>query len=94
MKKQLKAILSTLLTLCLLYLAFTGALMYYGKTGMVFGIPRHTLRDSHFWVAFAICVLAITHLVINFRVYLAELRALLGAKARASRRDKNRKDRP
>ena len=94
MKKQLKAILSTLLILCLLYLAFTGALMFFGKTGMVFGIPRHTLRGSHFWVAFAICVLALTHLVLNFRVYLAELRAFFGAQARVSRRDKNRKDRP
>ena len=85
-KTAIKAILSTLLLLCLLYLATTGALMYFGKTGMVLGISRSALRGSHFWVAVFICVLAAAHLVLNFRVYLTEIRAIL--------RSKNRKDRP
>ena len=77
MKKQaIKAILSTLLILCLLYLAVTGALLYFGKTGMVLGVSRNALRSSHFWVAFSTVVLTVVHLMLNFRVFLAELRSV------------------
>ena len=90
-KKILKAIISTLIILCLLYLAFTGVLMYFGKTGVVFGIPRNILRTSHFWVALSICILAAAHLALNFRVYIAELRAFFGTQQRKKRRSNNRK---
>ena len=80
MKKLTKAILSSLLILVYLLLAFTGALLYFGKTGVVLGIPRYILRETHFWVAIAMCVLIPVHLFLNLRVYLAELRALRGGK--------------
>ena len=92
MKKQVKAIISTLLILCLLYLAVTGALMYFGKTGVVWGVSRNTLRGSHFWVAISICALVVVHLILNFRVYLAELRGLRGKRSDPVHRNKSRKD--
>ena len=84
-KTTIKAILSTLMILCFLYLALTGVLLYFGKTGLVWGVSRNTLRGSHFWVAVSICVFASVHFTLNFRVFLTELRAIS--------RDKNRKDR-
>ena len=79
MKKLIiKAILSSLLILIYLLLAFTGVLLYYGKTGMVLGISRHVLREIHFWVAISMCALIPVHLLLNLRVFFAELRALRG----------------
>jgi len=75
-KPPIKAILSTLLILGFLFLALTGALLYFGKTGVVLGISRHDLRVIHFWTAAIICVLAAVHLCLNCRVYLSELRSL------------------
>ena len=81
-----------MLILCLLHLAATGALLYFGKTGVVLGISRNALRGSHFWVAFSTVILAAAHLVMNFRVYLTELRVPQSARLRAARRDKSGKD--
>ena len=75
-KPSFKAILSTLLILGFLLLALTGALLYFGKTGVVLGISRHELRAIHFWTAVSVCVLAAVHLCLNCRVYLSELRSL------------------
>ena len=85
MKIRVRAILSTLLILCMVYLGFTGALMFFGKTGVVMGVSRNALRVSHFWVAVSILALAVVHLVLNFRIYLNELRAFF--------RDRTGKDR-
>ena len=74
----IRAILSTLLIICVLFLAFSGALLFFGKTGMVWGIARNDLRAAHFWVAVLTCVLAAVHLFANRRVYMAELRMLRG----------------
>jgi len=76
-KPALKAILSTLLILLLLLLAFTGALLYFGKTGLVLGIPRNSLREVHFYTAILMCVFAAVHLILNCRLYLAGLKTLL-----------------
>ena len=83
-KLSFKAILSSLLILAFLFMASTGALLYFGKTGMVLGISRYLLREAHFWVAVSICVLIVVHFCLNLRVYLAELRALFGVKRRNS----------
>ena len=91
-KLPFKAILSTLLLLCVIYLAFTGALLYFGKTGVIMGVSRNALRASHFWVAVFICVLSITHITVNRRVYGAEFRAIRGAKDR--RKDNKRGNEP
>ena len=75
-KPALKSILSTLLILMVLFLAITGALLYFGKTGMVWGISRYILREVHFYVAISMCVLAAIHLVLNCRLYLAGLKTI------------------
>ena len=75
-RTALKAILSTLLILELLFLAFTGVLLHFGKTGMVLGISRGVLREVHFYVAIAMVVFGAAHLVLNRRLYVAGLRAL------------------
>lgn len=75
-RQSFKAVVSTLLVLCLLFLAFTGALLYFGKTGVVWGFARNNLRAAHFFTAVCICVLAALHILISRRLYLAELRSL------------------
>ena len=78
MKKQLsvKAVLSSLLIMIFLFLAVSGAMMYFAKTGMVLGIPRGALRSAHAITAFSMCVLIPIHLFSNRRLYLNELKAL------------------
>ena len=84
-KNMIKGILSTILILAFLFLAFSGALLYFGKTGVVLGFSRHMLREVHFWVAASLCVLIPVHRFLNFRIYRAELRALRGAKRHESK---------
>ena len=72
---RIKAVVSTLLVFCFLFLAVTGALLFFGKTGVVWGVPRNTLRVAHFWVAASMCVLIVVHVFLNIRVYLAELKS-------------------
>ena len=76
-KQSLKAVLSTVLALLLMFLAATGALLYFGKTGVVWGFSRQSLREIHFWAAVSMCVLIPVHLILNCRLYLAEVRALM-----------------
>ena len=76
-KAALKAVLSSLLILLFIFLAFTGALLFFGKTGVVWGISRGALRSCHFAAAITICVLIIIHLILNRRQYFSELRALI-----------------
>jgi|GEM_PF-2268763 len=73
---KVKAIVSSLLLLLLLFLAFSGALLYFGKTGLIWGIARHALRNAHTAAAAVICVLAAAHIFLNRRLYLRELSAL------------------
>jgi hypothetical protein len=75
-KLSVKAVLSTLLILFFLFLAFSGALLYFGRTGVVWGVSRHMLRESHFGVAVSMCILAPLHLFLNLRIFRAELRTL------------------
>jgi len=75
-KLSVKAVVSTLLIVLFLFLAFSGALLYFGKTGMVWGVSRAVLREVHFYVACALCILVPVHLVLNFKLYLQELRSV------------------
>ena len=83
---SLKAILSTILILLFLYLAFSGALLYFGKTGMVMGVARSALREIHARAAFLLCVLVPVHFIINHRLYLSELKALFKRKGSEDKR--------
>ena len=73
---RIKAVLTTLLILVLLVLAMTGGLLYFGKTGVVWGISRKTLREIHFCASVLMCVIAVLHLALNAKLFLTELRAL------------------
>ena len=75
-RKRLKAVISSLLLLAFLYLAATGAMLYFGKTGLILGIPRRTLLDTHAWVALFMAVLVVVHLILNLQLYVAGLKSL------------------
>ena len=86
-KFSFKAVVSTLLILCILFLAFSGALMFFSKTGVVWGMSRSALRAVHFWVAVSMCVLIPVHLILNLGLYRTELRTIFkgpGAKCQGS----------
>jgi len=85
--KQLpvRAIISSLLLLLFLFLAFSGALLHVGKTGLVLGIARHALRDAHAIAALLTCVLIPIHVFFNRRLYLKALRTLQAPKAEGAK---------
>jgi len=78
--QKVKAVLSTILILLFLFLASSGALLYFFKTGLILGIARYALREAHFVVAVVMCVLILIHLILNLKVYFSELRALFRRK--------------
>jgi len=73
---SVKAIVSSLLLLAFLFLAASGAMLYFGKTGVVMGFARGSLRNAHAWVAASMCVLVLIHLFLNNRSYIKELKSL------------------
>ena len=75
-KAAIKGVLSTILMMAFAFLAVTGALLYFGKTGVIWGVSRQFLRSAHFWVAVSICVLIIAHITLNFRLYRSELQPI------------------
>jgi len=75
---HIKAIVSSLLLLIFLFLAISGAMLYFGKTGVVMGFTRSGLRSAHTCAAIAMCLLVLVHLFINRRLYFNELKSLFG----------------
>ena len=72
----IKAILSSLLLLTFLFLAASGAMLHFGKTGVIMGFARSALLSTHTWAAVFMCVLLIVHLSLNRQIYLRELKSL------------------
>ena len=79
-KLRIKAIVSILLMLSFMLLTITGAMLYYGKTGVILGVSRQALRTAHFWSAAAMLALVAAHIVLNSRLLAAEFRALFSGK--------------
>ena len=77
-KTPVKAIISSLLLLIFLFLAVSGAMLYFGKTGVVMAFARSALRTAHTCAAAIMCILVIVHLILNCRVYISELKSLFG----------------
>ena len=77
-KLVFKAVISSILVLAVLFLAVSGALLFFGKAGMVWGIARSVLRSIHFWVAVSMCLLTVVHFALNRKQYQAGLRRLVG----------------
>jgi len=74
-KMHIKAIVSSLLLLVFLFLAVSGAMLYFGKTGVVLGFARSGLRSAHTFAAATMCLLVIAHLLLNIRVYISEIKS-------------------
>jgi cytochrome b subunit of formate dehydrogenase len=75
---SLKAFLSSLLLVFLVFLGVSGMMLYYGKTGLILGFARHGVRQAHFYAGAMLCLLALLHVYLNRRFYAGELRALSG----------------
>jgi len=75
-KLSFKAVVSSLLLLTILFLAASGAALYFGKTGVVLGFARSGIRSAHTWAAVSMCVLVLAHLILNRRLYFKELKSL------------------
>ncbi|MCL1975503.1 MAG: DUF4405 domain-containing protein [Firmicutes bacterium] len=82
-ESSLKAIVSILLLALLVILALSGALLYFGKTGQVWGIARYALRNAHTVAALAAILVAALHLFLNRRFFLRGLSALFTANRQA-----------
>ena len=72
-----KALLTSVLVLAFALMVLSGALLYFGKTGLVWGMPRYIIRSAHAATAVLLCIVVPTHLILNRRTYKAEIRALI-----------------
>ena len=84
-KPALKAIVASLLLLLLLFLSVSGAMLYFGKTGVILGIARSAIRAAHFKMAVSMCVLTALHLLLNRRLYMSGLKSLLKGEGKAEK---------
>jgi len=84
-KIKLKAVISSLLLLAFLCLAVTGAMLHFGKTGLILGIPRYTLLRIHDWAAIVMVVSVILHFILNLRLFAAGLKSLAKRKRGGNR---------
>jgi len=73
---SVKAVISSLLLLAFLFLAASGAMLYFGKTGVVLGFARGAIRNAHTSAAVVMCVLVVLHLIMNRSLYMREIKAL------------------
>ncbi|MCL1805702.1 MAG: hypothetical protein FWG28_06880 [Clostridiales bacterium] len=73
-RPQLKALLSSLLLPLLLLVSATGAMLYFGKTGMILGFRRASLLRFHARCSLGFLFFILCHVALNFRIYLAELK--------------------
>ncbi|MCL2392780.1 MAG: DUF4405 domain-containing protein [Oscillospiraceae bacterium] len=81
---RLKAIISILLAAVFIALVMSGAVLHFGMTGMIWGITRFAWRNIHLIAAVIMCCLVPLHLLVNRRIFAAELRAF--GKATGSQR--------
>ena len=70
---KLKAFISCLLIAILILVSVSGAMLYFGKTGLVLGISRAFLRNFHAGCAVLFVLLAVCHLTLNLKSLLAGL---------------------
>jgi len=75
---SVKAIVSSLMLLIFMFLATSGAMLYFGKTGVVMGLSRSALRNAHTLAAVLMCILVLIHLILNYRLYFSELKSIFG----------------
>ena len=71
-RSLLKAVLSAVLLLCLLFLAVSGFAMHFNTTGLVLGLPRYIVRGLHTAGAAVMSAAVVLHFLLNLRTLLAE----------------------
>jgi len=62
-------LLSGLMLLVLLLVSVSGAMLFYGRTGVVLGVSRASLLHFHFRCALLFIVLALCHFSLNFKQF-------------------------
>ena len=77
-KSALKAVVSSLLLISFLFLAASGAALFFFKTGVILWFPRGSLRGAHALAALLTCALVIFHFLSNSRVFINEIKKLTG----------------
>lgn len=80
--KKLRAVISTLLLVCLVAMLVTGMILHFMKSGSVGKLARHTLVDFHFYCSIAMTTLGVIHFFINRFMYKDEMKALLKHKSK------------
>ena len=73
-QQRLKAVISCLLLVVLLLISISGAMLYFGKTGLILGFSRAFLLHFHAGCAVLFVLLAACHLALNFKTLLAGFR--------------------
>ena len=74
-KMRLKAALTCLLLLTLLLLSVSGAMLYFGKTGLILGFPRVFLLRLHLLCAVSFVLFGICHFALNFGLFVSEAKS-------------------
>lgn len=77
----IKALLSTMLLLCVLLICLTGGGLYFSHSGLVLGLPRHLVKNLHALCWLAMLAAIIPHFILNLRLFAREWRGAVRAKA-------------
>ena len=72
--RKFKGILSTVMIVAVLVVMFTGVLLFFFKGGMIMGVARAHLLSVHGWTAIVFFVCIVLHFILNFKVYISELK--------------------
>jgi len=77
-RMRIKALISSMLILLLLAVSVSGAILYFGKTGVVLGFTRAFLLRFHAWCGLLFLAFGACHLALNFKLLTQEIRRLYG----------------
>jgi cytochrome b subunit of formate dehydrogenase len=78
--RKIKAVLSALLVICFILVMVTGLMTYFGKTGLILGIPRGYIHSVHTWSGFVMGAAVILHFILNVRIFKGEWRGFFKKK--------------
>lgn len=74
--QAVRAVLSSVLLIAFLLLVLSGAMLYFGKTGLILGFSRSAIRDCHLLAALLMTCIAPIHVWFNRHMYKHELGSL------------------
>ena len=76
-KKRFRAILSSILIICLLISAITAPVLFFGKTGVFLSISRRIFINVHVVCGAVMLIAGLAHCLVNMKVYISQLKSLL-----------------